>query len=112
MPRSFSPAMPQALSPAAISWSTAATPRSESSGFEPLQHTAVGREGGGEQPATTTGSGVERDRELTLDKTAHLPVEAADHPTKSIERRCKIEDVAPSPPEDISLSGKRARCVD
>src|SRR6266852_7132670 len=101
MPRSFSPATPQASSPAAISWSTAAIPRSEHSGprpsrphcgrdargpdvvhsnLEPLQDRAVGAEGGGEQPAAATGAGVERDRELALDNAAHLPIEAADHP--------------------------------
>src|SRR5439155_10370733 len=100
------------LSPAATSWSTAATLRSESSSLKPLQHAAVGCEGGSEQPAATTRAGVERDGERTLDKTAHLPVEAADHPAKAVERRCKIENVSPPPPEDIPLSGKRARCVD
>src|SRR6266852_2383996 len=80
--------------------------------LEPLQHRAIGGEGGGEQRAAAAGAGVERDREFTLDETTHLPVEAADHPAKAVERRGKIEDVPASPPEGVALRGERARCVD
>ena len=101
--------------PRCLAWvppSAAMPERARVSPLDDLQHRTVGSKGGGKQAAAAAGAGIERDREFALDETAHLPVKAAHHAAKAVERLGEVDNVPIAPPEGVALAVEWARWID